>query len=380
MKDQKQLPPNKSSTPLTESTLVRTCIKLILVFSTIFMATQIGFVFRPIIVLFSTLFLPVLIAGAFFYLLNPVITFLHRLGLHRTLAILLLYIAVILLLVLIVSLAGPPLSRQIETLINNTPNLVREARIYFENLQQHELVERFIPDFSDISLGERAAEIIEDLYKGIGRNLQAFTSFVTGITLVLSTVPFILFFMLKDGHHLPNAIMRFFPPEYRPEGKEILMHMNATLAAFVQGQMIVSLFVGTFVYLGYLLIGVDYALLLAFVALVTNLIPYVGPIIGTVPGLVVALLISPVTMLQVLVLIIIVQQVESQLISPLVMGKKLKLHPLTVIFVLLTAGSLAGFFGLLLAVPGYAVARTAIVHGYKLYMLKLRADRKIIRL
>lgn len=117
------------------------------------------------------------------------------------------------------------------------------------------------------------------------------------------------------------------------------------------------------------MLGIDYALLLALVALVTNFIPYIGPVIGTVPGMLVALTQSPSKMLQVLVLVVIVQQLESQLVSPLVMGRQLKIHPLVIVFSLLVAGSLAGFLGLLVAVPAYAAARTAIVHGYRLYRL-----------
>lgn len=367
--------------PLTESRFIRLGIKVLLLFLIILVGTQITFIFRPLVVLFTTLFLPILTAGALYYLSNPIIQLLMSWRVPRVLAVLLLYVLIIIALSVLIFLVGPNVARQIETLVENTPVLVKEVRSFLDGAQQHPWLQAVLPQVADVDLdiGERAGELLSELYRAINRNMNAFVGFIANITVILTTVPFILFFMLKDGYRLPETIVRFLPSEYRPEGLEIIHRMSSTLAAFIQGQMIVSVFVGTVIFIGYTVIGLEYALLLAVVALVTNLIPYVGPIIGTVPGMVVGLLNSPFTMLQVVILVIIVQQIESQLISPLVMGKKLKLHPLTVIFVLLTAGSLAGFFGLLLAVPTYAVGKTAVVNMYQLYMLKMRAGRKILR-
>ncbi|MFW5801373.1 MAG: AI-2E family transporter [Spirochaeta sp.] len=372
---------NPSRKPrLIDSTFVRFGLKVLLVFSIIFVGSQIQFVFRPIVALVTTLFLPILVAGALYYLFVPVVRLLEQLRLPRVAAIIILYLVFLLLFTMIILIIAPTAARQVERLVENTPDLVEEARTFLNSLQENSFLQRFIPDQQDLELniGQRVGDMLSEIYSEIDRNLNAFIGFLTGITIVLTVVPFILFFMLKDGHQLPEAIVRFFPSEYRPEGREILSRMSETLAAFVQGQIIVSLFVGTFIYIGYRIIGLEYALLMALVALVTNLIPYIGPIIGTVPGMFVGLLASPFTMLQVILLVVIVQQVESQLISPLVMGRKLNIHPLTVIFVLLTAGSLAGFLGLLLAVPSYAVGRTAAIHIYKLYALKVHSDQKII--
>lgn len=335
--------PTRRPNPWDDSLLIRLGSKTLLVFLVILVGSRISFVFRPVVVLVTTLFLPILAAGALYYLSNPAVRLLQRLRLPRVAAIILLYLLFVLMLVALVFMIAPAAGQQVEKLVDSTPELVREARGFIASLQDNTLVQRILPDTEllELDISERVGDLVSELYKGINRNLNAFAGFLAGITVVLTTVPFILFFMLKDGHQLPEAIVRFLPVEYRPEGREILARMSEALAAFIQGQMIVSLFVGTFIYIGYLIIGIEYALLLAIVALVTNLIPYVGPIIGTVPGMIVGLLASPWTMLQVLVLVVIVQQVESQLISPLVMGRKLKIHPLTIIFVLLTAGSLA---------------------------------------
>jgi predicted PurR-regulated permease PerM len=361
--------------PISQNSTFRYGIYLLLFFLIVLVGNQIRFLFRPLVTLISTLFLPVIIAGIFYYLTSPFVNFLGRKKFPRVAAIGILYLLVLLLLTLVVLLITPVLHYQINMLVENSPKLVREARSYFEVLGENALLQRFAPDLANVeqNLTEQLSALLKQLYNGIGRNVSAFFGFLANIMIILTTVPFILFFMLKDGEKLPSGIVRFFPEDYRDEALDILASMDDTLGSYIKGQMIVSLFVGTMVLIGYLIIGIDYALLLALVALVTNLIPYIGPILGTVPGMVVGLIDAPSTMIKVFVLVFIVQQVESQLIAPLVMGKKLKIHPLTIIFVLLTAGSLAGFFGLLLAVPGYAVGKTAVVHLYRLYRLRKSA-------
>ena len=92
----------------------------------------------------------------------------------------------------------------------------------------------------------------------------------------------------------------------------------------------------------------DYALLLAAICMITNFIPYFGPVIGTVPGVIVALIASPLKALEVIIIMVAANYVENHLIAPLVLGKKLRIHPVTIIVVLLTAGSFGGLVGVIL--------------------------------
>lgn len=128
----------------------------------------------------------------------------------------------------------------------------------------------------------------------------------------------------------------------------------------------VCLFVGVSVYIGLLIIGLDYALLLAAVAMVMDVIPYFGPVLGTIPALIVGLMVSPWTALKVLIMVVVIQQLESHLVSPMVLGKKLNIHPVTIIVILLTAGSMAGVLGLVLGVPIFAVSKVLVTEMVKL--------------
>ncbi len=361
--------------PLTQSRLFRFMVYSLLFLLIVLVGTQVSFLFRPIGVLISTLFLPVFIAGILYYLFVPLVNLLDRGRFPRTGAILVVYVILGGIILFLILLSAPVLGSQIQSLVDNTPVLMRAAQNYLNALGENTLIQQWVPEFSQWyeDIPARASELVKVISQGISANFSGMVNFFANLVIVLTTVPFVLFFMLKDGSKLPRLTASYFPKDYQDEALDIMNGMGTTLGAYIKGQMIVSSFVGIMVLIGYGIIGVNYALLLAVVALVTNLIPYVGPIIGTVPGMVVALMDSPSKMVQVLIMIVIIQQVESQLVSPLVMGKKLKIHPLVIIFLLLTAGSLAGFLGLLLAVPTFAVVRTAGTYLYKLYILRKSA-------
>lgn len=99
--------------------------------------------------------------------------------------------------------------------------------------------------------------------------------------------------------------------------------MDMALSSYIQGQILVSICVGILLYIGYLIIGIDYSLLLTVIAMFTNVIPFLGPIIGVIPALIVAVIDSPFMIVKVLIVMVIAQQIEGNIISPQVMGKSL---------------------------------------------------------
>ncbi len=196
---------------------------------------------------------------------------------------------------------------------------------------------------------------------------------VANIAVILVTVPFLLFYMFKDGHKFPQAITKFLPASYRDEGLVVLKETGETLSAYIQGQVTVALAVGTLSFIGYLIIDLPYALILALVVSVTNIIPYVGPFLGGAPAVIVALFVSPTTALLTLIVIVIAQQLEGNVISPLILGKSLDTHPATIIILLLAAGNLAGILGMVLAIPTYAVVKTIVINLVKFLKARKKA-------
>lgn len=128
-------------------------------------------------------------------------------------------------------------------------------------------------------------------------------------------------------------------------------------------------------YLGYLIIGLKYSLILALFALITSFIPLFGSTIGIVPAVLVGLYEGPSAVVKILILMVLVQQLEGNLISPFLIGKRLDMHPLTLILLFLVAASFYGFIGMLIAVPVYAVLKVLSRNTIRIY--RLSRDKKI---
>ena len=360
---------------MLKSKAFQAALWVLLIFLIILIGTQITFIFRPLVVLISTIFFPVLIAGLLYYLISPIVNWLHSKKIPKNLAVLLIYIVMIGVLAIVLLYIGPIIQYQLLNLIENAPGYLNQLHRSAIEFQESTIFERFqqTESFERWRTVDFAAEVESLLASALDQS-YVIIGFITNIIIILATIPIILFYMLKDGHKLPNAIVKYLPKDYQDEGLEILAQMNKTIGSFIQGQLIVSFFVGFMVFLAYMIIGVEYALLLALIAMVTNVIPYFGPIIGTIPGMIVGLTQSPWTALQVLIAVFIIQQIESQLVSPQVFGRKLAIHPVTIIVVLLTAGSLAGFLGLILAIPTYAVGKVVAFNVYSLIRLHMAKE------
>ncbi|GAF64023.1 hypothetical protein BTS2_0915 [Bacillus sp. TS-2] len=337
----------------------------------IFLASLVDWVFKPLLILVQTLFAPILIAGVLFYILRPFVVFLTR-WIPRALSILVVFLTLIGVFTLIIILIGPEIQNQFNSLVENWPNIVNEFRAFFGSIQDSDWFSRFqegeVVSFDEIM--STLEKYLLDVMSLVGSNIANVIGAIANVVLILVIIPFVLFFMLKDGESAPNNVLKLFPKKQQTEGRKILGDMDEALSSFIQGQIIVSFCVGTLMYIGYLIVGLEYSLVLALLAMVTNVIPFIGPWIGAIPGVIVGLFVSPGTAIVVAIIAVVVQLIESNLISPLVMGKKLDVHPLTIIFLLLVAGKFAGILGMLLAVPAYAVGKVIVYHIYRLWSLK----------
>ncbi|MNI37614.1 pheromone autoinducer 2 transporter [compost metagenome] len=146
--------------------------------------------------------------------------------------------------------------------------------------------------------------------------------------------------------------------------------MNGQISHYIRGQIIVSFCIGILMYIGFLIIGLDYSLVLAIIASCTSIVPYLGPAIAITPALIIATVTSPFMLLKLIIVWTVVQLVEGKFISPQIMGKSLQMHPITIIFVILTAGNLFGVIGIILAVPGYAVLKVIATHLFQWFEMR----------
>ncbi|MEK3734984.1 MULTISPECIES: AI-2E family transporter [Paenibacillus] len=340
---------------------------LLLVGINILVLSKISFVWHPVAVLIKTIILPIILSGILFYLLNPLVNVMEKWRIKRGWSILILYLAIAGILTVVVLAVIPVVRNQIMSLIINFPVYSENLRQQFENLTGTELYNQIQ---STINLNseewwgtvtQQATDILNTTWSKVGGFLGAFTEVVLSII----TVPFVLFYMLKDGKKLPEKLLSFLPTRSRTGALHVLQDMNHQISSFIRGQIIVSFCIGILLYIGYMIIGLDYALILAIIASFTNVVPYLGPAIAITPALIVALVTSPIMLLKMVAVWTIVQLIEGKLISPQIMGKTLKIHPITIIFVILTSGNLFGVVGVLLAVPGYAMLKVCATHIFQ---------------
>lgn len=345
---------------------------LLLIGLNILVFTKTSFIFTPIIVLLKTISLPIILTGIVFYLLNPVVDFLERRRIRRIYSILLLYLLIIGLITITIVSIIPFLKEQIISLIDNIPRYVDVVEDQTKQLIGSNFVNQAQQtmniNISDLAtkVSDQAATIVNSTFTGVGNFIGALTEIIISII----TVPFILFYLLKDGKKLPVYIIKFVPTRLKEQTYTVLSEMNHRLSSYIRGQIIISFCIGFLLFIGYLIIGLDYASLLAVVAACTSIVPYLGPTIAITPAIIIALVTSPLMLLKLVIVWTIVQLIEGKLISPQIMGKNLHIHPITIIFLLLTAGKLFGVVGIILAIPGYAVAKVITTHLFDWFKMR----------
>lgn len=352
-------------------------LQILLVLLIIYVSTKVSFLFEPIIVFASTLFTPILIAGILYFIFNPIVRFLEK-KLPRTLSILLIYLVFVAFIGFVLSAVGPVFTKQVTDLFNSIPSYVKQIQIFIKQMSNSQWFTWMMnQDFVSVAKIESSiGEYLTSLPENITGSLSSVFGVVTNIALTAVTVPFILFYMLKDGHRFPNLAVKILPEKYKNEGLKIFKDLYETLAAYIQGQLIVCLFVGTACFIGFWIAGVKYALILGLIIAVTNIIPYVGPFLGATPAVIIAFLDSPTKALIALIIVVSVQQTDGNLLSPLIIGRRLNTHPLTIILLLIGAGSFGGILGMILAVPAYALLKAFTLNIVRLVRLRQRYKKE----
>ena len=347
---------------LRNSKLFFWSVELLVIATLILVSSKINFLFEPIGTFFSTLFAPVLVAGFLYYMLNPIVTFLMKTKMKRIYAVIIVLLILVVALVLILVSVIPKLASQLASLASNIPT-------FFNDVEDGIYKMAALPIFKDVDLTSYIdkldisyGDIIQQFLSGLSNSLGSIFSTVASTTVVIFTAPFILFYMLKDGDRFVPGIKKFLPEKRQASIIELLEKMDKTLSNYISGQVIECLFVGTFTAIGYSLLGVRYAFLFGVIAGFTNLIPYLGPYLGLAPAVFVTIFDEPYKAILCCIVVLIVQQIDGNIIYPNVIGKSLRIHPLTIIIVLLVAGNIAGLLGIFLGVPVYAIAKTIVVH------------------
>ena len=357
------------------SNLVFSLIVLILLGILIYMYTKIAFIFVPLIVILSTIIAPVILATVSYYLFNPMINWLEKHRVKRIWGIILLFLAIIALLTGLIVLIVPGIQEQVISFVENFPGYVDILSNKFNQWSVNSIFEPTIKSATKWFYG-----FIRDVPSNIVDNLNTtadgisnVVSTVSSVVLTLIIFPIFLFFLLKDDKQFSEYTIKIIPPKFRKDFITVFARINEQVASYIKGQLIVSICIGIMMYIGFIIIGLKYAAILALVAAFTCIIPFIGPAIAFTPALIIALIDSPFMLIKLLMVWVVVQTLEGQFVSPNIMGKSLNIHPLTIITVLLVMGELLGVIGLILGIPIYAIIKVII--SFIFQKIKIRYNK-----
>lgn len=329
----------------------------------IFMFGKIDFFLLPFRKLVAAIFAPILASIILYYILRPIVRLFQKMKIPKTISIVLSFVLSILLIVLIGTNIGVIVVQQFNSLMNllykNFDISIFSNNTFLDN--------NIIQSLPLEELKERGLQLLDSFMNNSKNFFMGVVSTVTNISTVILMIPFILFYFLKDDEEFSKKLIAHLPKKYISDAEKVLRDIDKALSSYLVGQMTVALADGILMYIGYLIIGINYPLILSVFVAVTAIIPFFGPYIGIIPAIFVGLTMNPWMALKVLLLQTIVQQIDGNFIAPQIMKQKLNVHPVTVILLLMIGSALYGFVGLLIIVPVYAALTVTLKNIYKIY-------------
>jgi predicted PurR-regulated permease PerM len=321
------------------------------------------------------IFPPLVLALLIIYVLNPPITALARRGLARPAAAILVFLLSIGVLVGLGIGIFPFVSSQVEEFADDWPQFRAELVETVEDTAG-EVERRFGFEVNPAPvlclLGEtsvtgtdcdRITQQLRETVTGQADRITAIGISVLEGLLVFVLSPLLALYLLIDLPHLQRDLLNLFPESHRAEAADLGSKMGRAVGGFFRGQLAVAFLVGALSALGFWIIGLPFWLIIGGIAGFFNLIPFVGPFIGGAIGFFVGTVSEGFGLgIQAAIVELIVQQIDNHLISPMVMRRAVQLHPATVVLALLAGATLAGFWGVLLAVPAVAVSKILLGH------------------
>lgn len=349
--------------------VVSSLLIVLLILLIVLISTKVSHLFEPVWQFFAIVGFPVIFSGILFYLFNPIVDRLEKKGLKRVWGISFIFIAVLFLLIWGGVTLVPKMEEQTMSFIKSWPHYWSTIQTKGNEILSHPFLEQYADDIEKItnnffdSMGTMIKSLSINTFQGIGSVIGAFTT----VFLTIATAPIILFYLLKDGKELGPYLVHFLPAKTRRPVYNVLKDVNKQVSQYIRGQLTVALAVAIMFMIGFKIVGLEYSVTLGIFAGFMNLIPYLGSFLAMIPAVLIALATSPKMLVAVLIVFALEQFIEGRFVSPLVLGSQLDIHPVTIIFVLLTAGKLFGVVGVILGVPGYAAIKVVVTHIFEWY-------------
>ncbi|MEI5992913.1 AI-2E family transporter [Candidatus Enterococcus mansonii] len=349
--------------------VVTALLIVLLILLILLVFTKVSYLFKPVWQFIGVVGLPLIMAGILYYLMNPVVDYLEKKKVPRIWSIIGLFIIVIALIIWGLVVIVPKIQEQTISFANHFPQYLETIDKKMQEILGDPFFAQFRVQLEE--MGDKLSSSLGDIIRNIStftvQGLGSFVGAVATVVVALITMPFILFYLLKDGKELAPYLMKFLPNKMRQPTLKVLGEVNSQVSSYIRGQLTVAFAVAVMFIIGFSSIGLDYAITLGISAGFLNLIPYLGSFLAMVPAIFLGIVGGPVLLAKVLVVFVIEQTIEGRVISPLVLGSQLDIHPVTILLVLLTSGKLFGVVGVILGIPVYAAAKVIITHIFEWY-------------
>lgn len=329
-------------------------ILLVYVVSLIFKEWGILSFIGKMLSIISPLFIGFLLA----WLLNPMVQKLQKRGINRTISVIISYLVLVVGIYLIFAFTIPSLGTQISDILAAVPNIVEDVKGWIDNIFL-KLSNLSLQNLDNIksTFMLKINTFAQDIEKGLPSTaMNIVSALASGIGKILLSL-ILGFYILFDYDKFKDNFIKLFPKKYREEVKVLASRLSESLFSFVNGTLWLSLLLFVVSIIGFSLIGLNAPVLISFICVVTNLIPYIGPYMGAAVAGAIGFAESPLIGTLTLIFILVVQTIDGNLLQPLVMSKKMNLSPITIIISLIVFEYFFGIIGMVIATPVVAILK-----------------------
>jgi len=302
------------------------------------------------------------------YILEPPVAYLERKNIPRTVSILIIYAVIAFLLILGINYVFPIITNEISSLTQKIEN--QQLETVMTDIQIFLKANFPFIDFEKLDIFEKFQEFL-------GNALTTFLNFLVSFISVFTTMivlPVTTFLFLKDSRNIIHNFISIIPNRYFEFTLDLIHKINLQIGAYIRGVLTDALIIGILSIIGLAIINAKYFVIVGAIAGLCNIIPYFGPVAGAIPAIVISIMESGSfsKVPSIILVFVIVQLIDNVIVQPVVYGRRVNIHPLTVIFAILAGGKLWGIFGMLISIPFVATFKESIkqiIWGVKHYRL-----------
>ncbi|MCL1593122.1 MAG: AI-2E family transporter [Actinomycetia bacterium] len=314
---------------------------------------------------------PLLLSVVIIFILNPFVSWLHRRGVPRLLGAILGFLVFFSAVALLAVVLLPDIVKQAQSFVETFPALYDNSTMQAKDLLA-------TAGFENVTVWNYD-QLVEYLNDPENRNtlislaldqLGSVTAGIFEFILVFLIGPVLAFYFLIDLPSVQQRMVDVFPDRRKAEAAHVGRQLNTALGGFLRGQLVVALIVGVMLSLGYRVIGLQFWLLIGLIGGLLNIVPFLGPWVGGFLGVLVAVTTADVgTAIWAVVVAVIVQQIDNNFVSPSVLRATVRLHPTVTLLALVLGGTVAGIWGVIIAVPLTATLKILLGHWWRTRIL-----------